>query len=313
MFSDYRLLKQLRDAGKLTLRYAVLLPAMGPTDPVAFRRRVEASGIKPNEGDAWLRVWGVKTLVDGGFEGGHMSHAYAEPYGMEGKYHGLTVIAPEQYNALVKTIHDLGFRIASHAVGDAAVDQVLDAYEKADAERSIKGEHWVIEHVFVTRPDQYPRMKRLGLVLSVQDHLFLAAPTLKNYWGAERAEHVTPVRTYLDQGFLLAGGTDTPVVPYNPFWAMYHFLSRDTISAGVYGPSEAVPSREQVLRMFTSNYAKLINEDADKGSIEKGKLADFVVLSGDFMTVPIKQIEDMKALATYVEGRPVYRDASDRF
>lgn len=307
MFSDYKLLKQLRDARQLTLRYSVLLPGFG-ADLAAFQQRVAASGIKPGEGDDFLRVWGVKTGVDGGFEGAHMSKPYQEPYGQGGTFYGLTTVPPSNYNTMIAGINKMGFRVATHAVGDAAVDEVLDAYELANAEKSISAEGWVIEHAFITRPDQYPRIKKLNLALSVQNHLYLVAPILKNYWGIERASQVTPVKTFLDQGFLLAGGTDSPVVPVNPFWSIYHFLTRDSISAGVYGANQQVPDRDQVLRMFTINYAKLTGEQASKGSIEIGKLADFAVLSADYLTIPDKQVESLKALATYVEGTPVYQD-----
>ena len=111
----------------------------------------------------------------------------------------------------------------------------------------------------------------------------------------------------------MAGGTDTPVVPFNPFWSIYHFLTRDTISAGIYGANQAVPDRGEVLRMFTINYAKLIGEQTNKGSMEKGKLADFVILSDDYLTIPAKQIQSLKALATYVEGKPVYQDPAFTF
>ena len=124
-------------------------------------------------------------------------------------------------------------------------------------------------------------MKKLDLMLSVQDHLYLAAPALKNYLGAARASQITPVKSYLDAGFLVAGGTDSPVVPFNPFFAFYHFLTRDTITDGVYGANERVMSREDLLRMITINYAKLTGEADIKGSIEPGKLADFAVLSDD--------------------------------
>ena len=143
-------------------------------------------------------------------------------------------------------------------------------------------------------------------MLSVQDHLYLAAPSLKRMWGEERASKVTPVRTYLDQGFLLASGTDAAVIPTSPWWVMYHFITRDTISDGVYGPSERVLNREDVLRMSTLNYARLIHEENDKGSIAPGKLADFVIASGDFLSVPMSELEDMTALATYVGGKRVY-------
>ena len=202
--------------------------------------------------------------------------------------------------------------MTTHAVGDAALDQVLDAYEAANAERPIAGRRWAIEHLFVSRPDQLARLKRLDVALSVQHHLYLAAPSLKKYLGPERASLITPVRTYLDNGFLVVGGTDAPVVPFNPFWAFYHFLTRNTISDGVYGESERVPSRVELLRMITINYARLTGEADIKGSIEPGKLADFAVLSDDLLTVPEQKIPQVKALATYVGGREVYRDPSYR-
>jgi len=197
-----------------------------------------------------------------------------------------------------------------HAVGDAAIDQALTGYEAANADQPIVGKGWVIEHAFISRPDQYPRMKRLGVNLSVQDHLYLAAPVLKAYWGMDRASQVTPVKTYVDEGFLVAGGTDSPVIPLSPFWVMYHFLTRDTISDGVYGANQAVTSRDTVLRMMTINNALLTDEASIKGSIETGKLADFAVLSADYLTIPARQVQDLKAVATYVGGKQVYRDAS---
>lgn len=310
-FSDYKILKQMRDGKQLTLRYSFMLPAFGTFD--AFKAAIDADNIKPGEGDAFLRLWGIKTGVDGGFEGGHMSAAYQEPFGKGGTFFGLTTDPPANYNAKISAIHKLGFRVSTHAVGDAAVDQVLAAYEQAHAEKDLSGEGWAIEHAFITRPEQYPRMKAMKLNLSVQDHLYLAAPTLKNYWGLDRASRVTALKTFADQGFLLAGGTDTPVIPFNPFWVMYHFLSRDTISAGVYGAAEAVPDRWFVLRMMTINFAKLTGDDSFKGSIESGKVADFAVLSEDYLTIPVKQVESLKALATYLEGKSVYQDPSVSF
>ena len=144
----------------------------------------------------------------------------------------------------------------------------------------------------------------------MQDHLYLAAPALKNYLGAARASRITPVKSYLDAGFLVAGGTDSPVVPFNPFFAYYHFLTRDTITDGVYGANEAVMSREDLLRMITINYAKLTGEADIKGSIEPGKLADFAVLSEDLLTVTAAKIPTMRAMLTYVGGREVFRDGA---
>jgi predicted amidohydrolase YtcJ len=97
------------------------------------------------------------------------------------------------------------------------------------------------------------------------------------------------------------------VIPYNPFWAMYHFVTRDTISDGVYGAGERI-SREDALRVYTIHNARLTFEENLKGSIEPGKLADLVVLSADYLTVPEKAIESLKALRTMVGGKFVYAD-----
>jgi predicted amidohydrolase YtcJ len=301
-----------RRAGELTLRYTVYLPGFGTRDPARIRELIAKSPLKQGEGDEWVRMGGVKMLIDGGFEGGHMSQPFAGEYGKGGTFYGLTVVPPQDFTAVVKTINDLGWRVATHAVGDAAIDEVLDAYEAADAEHSIAGKRWTIEHAFVSRPEQLPRMKKLGLILSVQDHLYLAAPALKNYLGAARAARITPVKTYLDAGFLVVGGTDSPVVPFNPFFELYHFLTRDTITDGVYGAEEAVASRETLLRMITINYAKLTGEADIKGSIEPGKLADFAVLSEDQLTVAPEKTPATHALLTYVGGREVYRDPAMR-
>src|SRR3546814_3621478 len=93
---------------------------------------------------------------------------------------------------------------------------------------------------------------------------------------------------------------------------LYFFASRDTISGKSYGANERVPSRTELLRMVTINFARMIGEERDRGSIEPGKLADFVILSDDFLTVGTERIKDMRALATYVNGRRVYHSPGSR-
>jgi predicted amidohydrolase YtcJ len=298
----------VRKAAALTLRLNVYLPGIGVRDVDRMREILARSPLKQDEGDEWVRVGGVKLLVDGGFEGGHMSKPFVGEMGRGGTYYGITVVPSEPYTAIVRMLNAGGWRVTTHAVGDAALDEVIDAYEAANADRSIVGRRWAIEHLFVSRPDQIERLRKLDVALSVQDHLYLAAPSLKKYLGSERASQITPVKTYLDQGFLVVGGTDSPVVPFNPFWAFYHFLTRDTITDGVYGANERVASRVDLLRMITINYARLTGESDIKGSIEPGKLADFAVLSGDLLTAAEREIPRTRARATYVGGKEVYRD-----
>ena len=307
----YRMFQDLKREGRLTMRVNYLMRIFDYSSVDKVKATIASWNIKPDEGDEWLRIGGMKTLVDGGFEGGNMREPYSEPYGRGGKFRGIEVVPRSQYIPVVLELNRLGWRVATHAVGDAAVDEVLDAYEAADRERSIKGKRWTIEHFFIARPDHFPRVRALDLMISAQDHLYLAAPSVARYWGRERAEQVTPMRTFLDQGFPVAGGTDSPVIPYNPFWAMYHFITRDTISDGVYGANQRI-SREEALRVYTINNARLTFEENLKGSIERGKLADLVILSADYLTVPEKEIEQLKPVATMVGGRFVHMDRAFR-
>ena len=301
----FAMTNQLKDAGELTLRYNILLRA--GADPLAA---IDATGLKQDQGDDWVRIGGVKLGVDGGFEGGHMLEAYAEPYGHGGTYYGVVTSPPDQYTGVVKALNQRGFRIATHAAGDAAVEQVLDAYEAANTDKSIVGERWAIEHAFLSTPEQRARAKAMGLTMSLQDHLFVAGPAFKLYLGEPRANRITPLKTYLDSGLDVTLGTDSPVIPVNPFWNLYHYITRETRSDGVYGPGERVEDRTRLLKVMTNGYAKATEAEATQGSIEAGKLADFVVMSDDFLTVPAERIKDMKALATYVGGKEVYRDPS---
>ena len=309
-FQALNAMLEARRNGALTLRWNLYLPGSGVRDMARMRDILARSPLKQDEGDEWVRVGGVKLGVDGGFEGGLMTKPFLGELGRNGTYFGINTVPPQPYTAIVKMLNEGGWRVTTHTVGDAALDQVLDAYEAANAERPIAGRRWSVEHLFVSRPEQVARLKKLDVALSVQHHLYLAAPSLKKYLGIERASQITPVKTYLDTGLLVVGGTDSPVVPFNPFWEFYHFLTRATITDGVYGENERVASRVDLLRMITINFAKYTGETDIKGSIEPGKLADFAVLSEDLLAAPETQIPQTRALATYVGGKEVFRDPS---
>jgi predicted amidohydrolase YtcJ len=302
---EYRLVEELKQRGLLTMRVNHLIRLRG-NEGKQTASIIRSWGVGPGEGDHWLRIGGIKIGVDGGFEGAWMREPYSEPYGEGGTYYGLPLIPEEDFTTTVREIHRLGWRLATHAVGDRAIDMVLAAYEAAHRDRSLVDAHWVIEHAFFSAPDQYPRIKQLGVFLSVQNHLYVAGPSLKKYLGAERANHTTPVRTYLEAGLPVSGGSDSPVIPYSPFWVMYHFVTRDTISGGVFGPEEGV-SREEALRLLTINNARLMFEEKEKGSIEPGKLADLVVVSDDILTCPPERLRATEALLTMVGGKIVYQ------
>jgi len=301
--ADYRMLQEVQKREPI-MRLNVLMSnaiTAGATAPPLL-----SAGIDMGEGDEWLRVGGVKLAVDGGFEGGLMRAPYEEPWGEGKTFRGLQTVDTERYVATVRAFNQQDWRVATHAVGDAAIDLVLNAYEKANADQSIAGRRWSIEHAFIGRPDHLPRMKALGLAISAQNHLYLAGPSLVKYWGAARAGITTPVKIYLDAGLLVSSGTDAPVVPYPPLWTIYHFVTRDTITGGVLGAGQRV-SREQAIRMATINNAWLMMEERDKGSIEPGKLADLIVLNEDPLTCPERRLRDAQVMMTIVGGKTVFQ------
>ena len=306
---NYRMRKEMERRGLLTMRVTQLLRLGGA--PAAIEQTLKSSGLSPTDGDALLRLGGMKMGVDGGFEGGFMRDPYEEPYGEGGTFRGLQTTPQRQFNETVRLYNRLGWRVFTHAVGDAAIDEVLAGYEAANADASIVGKRWGIEHAFIGRADHLPRMKNLGLFLSLQDHLYLAGPSLVRYWGQSRAFLTTPVKMYLDAGLPVSGGTDSSVVPYSPLWVIYHFVTRDTISGGPMGVDQQV-SREDALRMVTRNHWYLTFEENSKGTIAPGRAADMVVLPEDIMTVPAKRIEQMRVMMTMVGGKVVYRDADFR-
>lgn len=303
---DYRMLQEMERRGLLTMRVSFLVGLFGSRTVENVHDTILSWHVKPMEGDDWLRIWGVKMLVDGGFEGGWMKQPYAEPYGKHGAYFGLNVVKQAVYTPMVEEANRQGFRVATHAVGDAAIDEVLNAYEAANREKSIVGHRWSIEHAFLPDPGDYDRINRLGLVVSAQDHLYLAGPSLKRYWGVQRADFVTPLRTYMEHHVRLAAGTDSPVVPYEPLLVIYHFVTRETISGGAFGAGERI-SREQALRLSTIDNAYLNFAEDREGSLEPGKYADLVILSGDIMTCPADEIPRLTVLLTMVGGKIVYR------
>ncbi len=305
--AQYRAIERLKDDRRLTMRVNYVFRAPRGELPGSLDEALEGWPAM-GEGDLWLRVGGVKLGVDGGFEGGLMRAPYEEPWGEGGTFFGIQTVPRDTYIETVRDLRRRGWRVATHAVGDAAIDLVLDAYEAADADAPLDDLRWVIEHGFIPRQDHFPRMQELGLVVSAQDHLYIAAPSLIAYWGEDRAQWTTPLRAYLDAGIPISLGTDSPVVPWDPWWVLHHFTTRGTITAGVVGESQRI-TREEAIRAATQGYAYLTFEEAEKGTLEVGMLADLVVTADDVLECEDPCLESMEVDVTVVGGRVVYERA----
>lgn len=305
-------LRLLESEGRLSMRVDFLFRAPRSGSPEAVAEAIAFWPAPPTKEEhtrsaatSLVRLDGVKLGVDGGFEGGLMRDPYEEPWGEGGTFYGLQTVPREPFFESVRLLGDAGWRVATHAVGDAAIDLVLDAYDDFDGSSPLAGERWVIEHGFIPRPDQFDRMRRMGLAVSAQDHLYLAAPSLVTYWGEERAGWTTPLRAYLDAGIPVSLGTDAPVVPYDPWWVLHHFTTRGTISAGVVGEDQRV-TRLEALRAMTVEYAWLTFSEEERGTLDVGKHADLIVTGANYLTCPDPCLETMQVDLTIMGGRIVW-------
>jgi predicted amidohydrolase YtcJ len=163
--------------------------------------------------------------------------------------------------------------------------------------------------------DAIARMKTLGVVANLQPAwLYLDGATLARHFGLERLAYFHPYRTLAEQGVTVGGGSDhmqkvgslRSINPYNPFLGMWTTMVRQPRGADAPLHAEQTLSREQAIRLYTINNAFLTFEEAHKGSLEPGKLADFIVLDRDILTCPIEQVKDIQVEETYLGGARVF-------
>ncbi|MCI8958589.1 MAG: amidohydrolase [Lachnospiraceae bacterium] len=216
----------------------------------------------------------------------------------------------EQLYQILYEARRAGFQTMCHAIGDGANRQCLDVYERLLAELPDPDARLRIEHAQILDQEDIPRFKRLGVIPTHQT-VFLRTDkkVADDRLGPERVRGAYAWRTLIDQGNVLPNGTDSPVESCNPFLSMYCAVTRkDEYGKPEEGwyPQEAL-SREKALRSYTNWGAYAGFEEHLKGSIETGKLADFVVIDRDFMTCPDQELKDIQVLETYVGGECVYQ------
>jgi predicted amidohydrolase YtcJ len=240
-------------------------------------------------------------LLDGDI--GPRTAALSEPYVDDPACYGTLYHTQEEIDAFVLKAHRAGLQVAMHAVGDGAVEQALDAYEAALAAFPREDHRHRIEHCEVIREDQILRAQRLGVALAIQ-------PPFNHYWphteyfptlGEERAWKADPVRTLIRPGLLVAGGSDSTVTPLGPLIGVHSAVNHSN-------PAERV-SVHEALELYTTNAARMAFEEREKGSLQVGKLGDFVVLAGDPFAVDPGRIKDIPIDMTVIGGDVVYERA----
>jgi predicted amidohydrolase YtcJ len=305
---DVRTLQKIALSGEATLRVGVMFRPAPPAEMSAWEAIISGNGASSGFGDDWLKFAGIKIFYDGGMtlKTALMRDVYPDSHD---DYHGIAQQTPERLKQLVSICNRYNWRVGVHVVGDLGIDQVLDAFEAANAEKSIRDRRFILIHASLIRPEQMERARKLGVRIDFQNvFMWDKAATVERFLGRATADRAIPTKTMIDRLGLdsLGAGTDFPVNPINPLLNMYIMVTRKDPNGNVYGASEAI-TREQALRLYTSAASRYMFEEGRKGTLEPGKLADLVVLSADYMTVPEDQIKDIKAAITVVGGKVVFQ------
>jgi len=303
---DAALFRKLRDQGQLTVRVDFAYD-IDPALPLAKVEAALKALPKPgSDGDGMFRSDEIgETGLDGAELTAFLEHDYPDKPG----YRGLQKVPNEQFDRFAALVAKYGYRLRPHAVGDAAVDEALEAFEYANRQTPITDRRWMIDHAFLLGPQHYERVKRLGLIINSQYmHNYELGKLILKAWKRPLADRSEPYREWLKNGIMFAGGSDGPISYYaEPLLEIYGEVTRGTQWAGKLGPDQGI-SRADAIRSVTINGAYTTFEEKVKGSIEPGKYGDFVVLSKDILNVPAEQIATTKVLATVLGGRTVFGD-----
>ncbi|MGE5564487.1 MAG: amidohydrolase [Bacillota bacterium] len=301
---DAALFRKLRDAGQLTVRVDFAYN-IDPAEPLEKAEAKLKALPKPGaDGDGMFRA---DEIGETGLDGAELTAFLEHDYPGKPGYRGLQKVPADQFEKFAALVARYGYRLRPHAVGDAAIDEALDAFEYANRETPIAKRRWMIDHAFLLGPQHYARVKALGLIINSQYmHNYELGKLILKAWKRPLADRSEPYAEWLRNGIMFAGGSDGPISYYaEPLLEIYGEVTRGTQWGGKLGADQGI-SRADAIRSVTINGAYTTFEEQVKGSIEPGKYADFVVLSKDILTVPAEQIRATKVLATVLGGRTVY-------
>ncbi|HEX9658600.1 MAG TPA: amidohydrolase [Bacteroidota bacterium] len=300
--SHVKIYKRLKEEGELTARMYCRLP-IGMTDELI------KAGMKAGDGDEWIRTGSLKAFADGSL--GSSTALFFEPYDSDPTTRGLPsdLVLDGRLEKWAMAGDRAGMQLSIHAIGDSANGLMLDLFEKIIHENPRWDRRFRIEHAQHIRPPDFKRFARLHVIASVQPyHAIDDGRWAESRIGHERCKTTYAFKSFLDAGVRLSFGSDWTVAPLNPFLGIYAAVTRRTTDGN--NPEGWFPEQkisvEEALKAYTMNNAYASFEENVKGSIRSGKLADFIMVDRDILTIDPVQIEDTTVLATFVGGKEVF-------
>ncbi|WP_161891026.1 amidohydrolase [Pontibacter russatus] len=296
--STVDLIDAMQQQGELQMRiYAMLNPTQENTDHF-FKR-----GLYKTER---LNVRSFKVYADGAL--GSRGANLLEPYHDQAGHYGFLLASEQEFRDIARLLYEHGFQMNTHAIGDSANRLLLDIYGSVLGGQNDK--RWRIEHAQIVHPDDLDKFGKYSIIPSVQP----THATSDMYWagdrlGEERLSHAYPFKELLDQNGYIPLGSDFPVEDINPFYTFHAAVARQDAKNYPEGgfQMENALSREEALRGMTIWAAKSNFEENEKGSIEAGKFADFIIVDKDLMHIAPSEMRSVQVLYTYINGKQVYR------
>lgn len=270
-------------------------------NPQAFAR-LKQEGTKTGAGDEWIRIGGVKRQADGSASERTMS--MSTPY-VGTSDHGILYMTQQEIHDAVEDAHRHDWQMAIHANGDVAIEMVLNAYERALRQWPHPDRRHRIEHCTLVNPGLLRRIKATGTIPApFWTYVYYHGEKWEEY-GEEKTRWMFAHRSFLDAGIAVVGASDFGPGPYEPMMALQSMVTRTDYRGKVWGANQRV-TVDQALRIGTLNGARASYEENAKGSITRGKLADFVILEKDPHDVAPETIKDIRIARTVVGGRTTF-------
>ena len=289
----------MADDGELDMRiYAMVGGAGEVLDAIGQPLR--------GHGNDRLDIAAVKIYTDGAL--GSRGAAMLEPYTDDAENRGLAFWSQEELNAMVEKANRMGFQAAVHAIGDRGNRMALDAFEHAQQGKPSLLRNRV-EHAQVVALEDIPRFAELGVIAAMQaTHATSDKNMAEDRVGTERIKGAYAWRRMLDQGVVLANGSDFPVELSNPFHGLYATVTRQDRGGDPPGGwyADQALTRAEALHSFTLAAAYAARQEERLGSLEPGKWADFIIIDRDYFEIPTADIDDIRVLETWVGGQRVF-------